>query len=58
MKKLTKRQKKLGKKQKTYYDLKARAAKLQVSDRILVNILAHDGKHKLSDKWAEAVFIV
>ena len=34
-------------KQKAYYDLKARAAKLESGDRILVQILAFDGKHKI-----------
>ena len=37
-------------KKKTYYDLKSRAAKLHVGKRVLVKLLAHDGKHKLSDK--------
>ena len=43
---------------KKYYDIKARAAQLEVGDRVLVKILAHDGKHKLSDKWADEVYIV
>ena len=45
-------------KQKSYYDLKARAAQLIVGDRVLVKILAHDGKHKLSDKWSDEVYII
>ena len=45
-------------KQKKNYDLKARAAKLIVRDRVLVKILAHDGKHKLSDKWADEIYVV
>lgn len=39
-------------------DLKARAAKLIVGDRVLVKILAHDGKHKLSDKWSDEIYVV
>ena len=42
---------------KTYYDLKARAAQLIVVDRVLVKILVHDGKHKLSDKWSDKVYV-
>ena len=45
-------------KQKAYYDIKARAAKLEQGDRVLVEILAFDGKHKIADKWSEDVFIV
>ena len=45
-------------KQKLTYDIKARAAKLEVGDRVLVKILAFDGKHKLSDKWTEEIYIV
>ena len=45
-------------KQKLTYDIKARAAKLEVGDRVLVKILAFDGKHKLSDKWTEEIYVV
>ena len=45
-------------KQKMYYDLKARAAKLIEGDRVLIKILAHEGKHKLADKWADDVYVV
>lgn len=31
---------------------------MEIGDRVLVKILAQDGKHKLSDKWAEEVYIV
>ena len=44
--------------QKVMYDRKARAAKLEVGDRVLVKILAHEGKHKLSDKWTEEIYVV
>ena len=37
-------------KQKSIYDLKAKAAKLEIDDRVLVKILAFDGKHKIADK--------
>lgn len=45
-------------KQKTCCDLKSRAAKLHICDTVIAKILAHDGKHKLLDKWAEEVYIV
>ena len=45
-------------KQKAYYDLKARAARLLEGDRVLIKILANDGKHKLSDKWADDIYVV
>ncbi|KAH3821773.1 hypothetical protein DPMN_123541 [Dreissena polymorpha] len=46
-------------KQKKYYDMKARAARVQVGDKVLVKILAHtEGKHKLVDKFVEEVFTV
>ena len=37
-------------KQKAYYDLKTRAARLLKGDRVLIKNFAHNGKHKLSDK--------
>ena len=49
---------KARRKQKKYYDLKARAAKLTIGDRVLIKILVHDGKHKLSDRWADEVYVV
>ncbi|VDI12112.1 Hypothetical predicted protein, partial [Mytilus galloprovincialis] len=39
--------------QKYNYNKKARSAILQTGDRVLVKILAFDGKHKLADKWEE-----
>jgi hypothetical protein len=46
-------------KQKKYYDMKARAARVQVGDKVLVKILSHtEGKHKLVDKFEEEVFTV
>ena len=45
-------------KQKSVYDLKAKAAKLEIGDRVLVKILAFDGKHKIADKWTKDIYIV
>ena len=45
-------------KQKGRYDLKARAAVLQEGDKVLVKILAFDGRHKLSNKWEEEAYVV
>ena len=45
-------------KQKSVYDLKALAAKLEIVDRVLVKILAFDGKHKIADKWTKDIYIV
>jgi len=44
--------------QKTQYDRKARAAVLEKGDRILVKIVAFDGRHKLSDKWEDDVYVI
>ncbi len=44
--------------QKKYYDLKSRGSLVQIGDRVLVKIVAFDGKHKLSDKWEEDVYVV
>ena len=45
-------------KQKSVYDRKAKAAKLEVGDRVLVKILAFKGKHKISDKFEEELYTV
>ena len=44
--------------QKSVYDLKAKAAKLDIGGRVLVKILAFDGKHKIADKWTKDIYIV
>jgi len=44
--------------QKKHYDIKVRGADIQRGDRILVKIVAFDGKHKLADKWEEDVYVV
>ena len=38
---------------KTNYDLPARAATLKVGARVLIRIVAFDGKHKIADKWED-----
>ena len=44
--------------QKGGYDLKVRGAVIEPGDRVLVKILAFDGKHKLADRWEDGVYIV
>lgn len=45
-------------KQKQMYDTKVRGANISIGDKVLVRILAFDGKHKLSDKWEEEPYTV
>ena len=45
-------------KQKRNYDLRAKTARLLVGDRVLVKVLAFDGKHKLADKWTADIYVV
>lgn len=45
-------------KQGKYYDLKVRGVELQVGNRVLVNVVAFDGKHKIADTWEEEPYIV
>ena len=44
--------------QKTNYDRKICGATLEVNDRVLVKILAFDGKHKISDKWEPKPYLI
>ena len=44
--------------QKTNYDIRARAATLRVGDRVLVRIVAYDGKHKIADKWEDNPYLI
>lgn len=44
--------------QKKNYDLKAKAAALEPGDSVLVKILAHDGKHKIADKYEDQIYKV
>ena len=43
-------------KQKKDYDPRVGGADVEVTDRVLVKVVAFDGKHKLADKWEEAVY--
>jgi len=45
-------------KQKTYYDKKVRGAVVQLGDRVLVKIVAFEGKHKISDRWERDVYVI
>ena len=49
---------KVREEQKAYNDLKANAANLEPGNRVLVEMLTFDDKHKSADKWSEDVFIV
>ena len=44
--------------QKTTYDRHARAGAVRVGDRVLVRILAYEGKHKIANKWEPEPCIV
>ncbi|XP_033764211.1 uncharacterized protein LOC117345273 [Pecten maximus] len=44
--------------QKADYDLRSREAVLEPGDRVLVKVLAFDGRHKLADRWEPDVYIV
>ena len=44
--------------QKRYYDLKVRGNNIQVGDRVMVKIVAFEGKHKLANKWEEDPYVV
>lgn len=44
--------------QKARYDQRVRAATLEPGDRVLVKVLAHEGKHKLANRWEEGVYTV
>jgi hypothetical protein len=44
--------------QKDNYDIKSRRVVLEVGDRVLVKVVALDGRHKLADKWEEDPYLV
>ena len=44
--------------QKKNYDIRARAAVLEVGDRVLVKALAFQGPHKLANRWEEEPYII
>ena len=43
---------------KSRFDQKVKPAGLEVGDRVLVRNVRQRGKHKLADKWEEAVYVV
>ena len=45
-------------KQKEGYDIRTRGATLELGDRVLVKVVAHDGKHKIADRWEDDVYII
>ena len=44
--------------QKEHYDMKVRGATVQPGDRVLVKIVAFDGRHKIADRWEEDPYII
>ena len=44
--------------QKHNYDTKVKGATLQHYDRVLVKIVAFDGRHKIADKWEEDIYVI
>lgn len=45
-------------KQKCRYDMKARTITLKEGDRVLVKKVVYDGKHKISDKWEDDIYVI
>ena len=43
---------------KKYYDINVRGALIEENDRVIGKILAHEGRHKLADKWEPEPYIV
>lgn len=44
--------------QKHHYNKKAKAAKIEIGDRVLLRVLAFEGKHKIADKFEEEIYTV
>ena len=44
--------------QKYNYDLKTKGVNLQIGDRVLVKVVAFDGKHKIADRWEDHPYII
>ncbi len=44
--------------EKKLYDYKIRCAHFLPRDRLLVKVMAFDGRHKLVDKWTDEVYTV
>lgn len=49
---------KIADKNKTRFDLRVTASKLEEGDRVLVRAVRLRGKHKLADKWESDVYVV
>ena len=45
-------------KRKEGYDKKAKAVKINIGDKVMVKVLAHDGKHKIADKFEKDLYDV
>ena len=54
----SKNQASASERQKRHFDLKARSSALAPGDSVLVREVNLRGKHKLSDKWSEDVYVV
>ena len=50
--------KKSKERQKSHYDLKAKAVTLSIGDRVLVKVLAFEGKHKIQDRFENDMYTV
>ena len=44
--------------QKGKYDEKSRGAVVETGDRVLVKVVAYDGKHKIADRWEDIPYTV
>ena len=56
--KATKEANKARDNQKRNYDVRARKVTIEPRDRVLVKVLAHEGKHKLADRWEQHPYMV
>ena len=45
-------------KQKQQYDMKAKEVDLQEGDKVLVKVVAFEGKHKIADRWEEEPYVI
>ena len=45
-------------KQKQQYDIKAKEVDLQEGDKVLVEVVAFEGKHKIADRWEEEPYVI
>lgn len=44
--------------QKSNYDMKCRGAVVEVGDRVLLKVVAFDGKHKIADRWEKDPYVI